>query len=90
MALRKIEVTNRLFLQVVLTSKELRFSILPKKIEYADFLTQFELLHRDNITFEMKSENRDFLENKLKYIFFCTFKSCSFDQVEKNYEKWSL
>ena len=37
-----------------LLCKELRFSIPPKNIEYADFLTQFELLYRDTITFEMK------------------------------------
>ena len=34
--------------------KGLRFCIPPKKIEYADFLTQFELLYGDNIMFEMK------------------------------------
>ena len=39
-----------------LLCKGLRFSIPPKKIEYADFLTQFELLCRDTIMFEMKSE----------------------------------
>ena len=33
--------------------------------------------------FEMKSENRDFLKNKLKDICFSTLKSCSFDKVEK-------
>ena len=31
----------------------------------------------------MKSENRDFLKNKLKDICFLTLKSCSFDKVEK-------
>ena len=31
----------------------------------------------------MKSENRDFLKNKLKDICFSTLKSCSFDKVEK-------
>ena len=60
------------------------FCIPPKKIEYADFLTQFELLYRDTIMFEMKSENRDFLKNKLKDICFSTLKSYSFDKVEKN------
>ena len=48
-------------------------SIPPKKIKYADFLTQFELLYRDTIMFEMKSENHDFLKNKLKDIFFLYF-----------------
>ena len=57
-----------------------RFCIPPKKIEYADFLKQFELLYR-------KSENRDFLKNKLKDICFSALKSYSFDKVEKNYQK---
>ena len=59
------------------------FPIPRKKIEYADFLTQFELLYRDTIMFEMKSENRDFLKSKLKDISFSTLKSYSFDKVEK-------
>ena len=59
------------------------FPIPRKKIEYADFLTQFELLYRDTIMFEMKSENRDFLKSKLKDIYFSTLKSYSFDKVEK-------
>ena len=48
-----------------LLCKRLRFCIPPKKIEYADFLKQFELLYR-------KSENGDFLKNKLKGICFST------------------
>ena len=67
-----------------LLCKGLRFCIPSKKIEYVDFLTQFELLYRDTIMFEMKSENRDFLKNKLKDICFSTLKSYSFDKVEKN------
>ena len=68
------------------------FSFLyhPKKIEYTAFLTQFELLYRDTLMFEMKSENSDFLKNKLRDICFSTLKSYSFDKVEKNYQKQSL
>ena len=73
-----------------LLCKGLRFSVPPKRIEYADFLTQFELLNRDTIMFEMKSENRDFLKNKLKDICFSTLKSHSFHRVEKIYLKRSL
>ena len=51
-----------------LLCKGLKFCIPPKKIEYADFLTQFELLYRDTIMFKMKSENRDFLKKKFKDI----------------------
>ena len=64
-----------------LLCKELRFSVPPKK--YADFLTQFEFLYRDTIMFEMKSENRDFLKNKLKEICFSTLKLHSFERFEK-------
>ena len=44
----------------------LRFCIPPKRIVYADFLTQLELLYRDTLIFEMKSENCDFLKSNLK------------------------
>ena len=66
-----------------LLCKGLRFSVPPKKNEYGDFLTQFELLYRDTIMFEMNTENCDFLKNKLKDICFSTLKSYSFDKVEK-------
>ena len=48
--------------------KGLWFCVPPKKIEYADFHTQFELLYRDTIIFEMKSENRNFLKKQIKKI----------------------
>ena len=55
-----------------LLCKGLRSCIPPKKIEYADFLTQFELLYSDTIMFEKKSENRDFLKKQIKrYLFLC-------------------
>ena len=66
-----------------LLCKGLRFSIPPKKIEYADFLIQFKLLYRDTL-FEMKSKNRHFLKTKLKDICFSTLKLYSYDKVEKN------
>ena len=66
-----------------LLCKGLRFSIPPKKIEYADFLIQFKLSYRDTL-FEMKSKNRHFLKTKLKDICFSTLKSYSYDKVEKN------
>ena len=68
--------------------KGLRFSISPKKINYADFLAQFELLYRATILFEMKSENCNFLKNKLKDICFSTLKSYSSNKIgKKNYLK---
>ena len=44
---------------------------------------QFELLYSGTIMFEMKSENHDFLKNKLKDVCFSTLKSYSFNKVEK-------
>ena len=70
--------------------KGLRFCKPPKNIEYADFLTQFELLYRDTIIFEMKSENGDFLKTKLKDICFSTLKIYSLDKAEKKYQKPSF
>ena len=61
-----------------LLRKGLRFCIPPKKIEYADFLSQ------ETIMFEMESKNRDFLKNKLKDICFSTLKSFSVNKVEQN------
>ena len=63
--------------------KGLRFSKPHKKIEYADSLTQFELLYGDTRMFELKSQNRRFLKSKLKDICFSTLKSYSFDKVGK-------
>ena len=40
--------------------------------------------------FEMKSENRDFLKNKLKDICFSTLKSFSFDNAEKKLSAESI
>ena len=56
-----------------LLCKGLRFSITPKKIEYADFPTQFELLYRDTLMFEIKSENCDFLKKQIKRYLFLYF-----------------
>ena len=73
-----------------LLCKGLRFSIPPKKIEYSNFLTQFELLYRDTLMFEMKSENCNVLKDKIKNICVSTLKSYLFDKVEKKYQKQSL
>ena len=40
--------------------------------------------------FEMKSENRDFIKNKLEDICYSTLKSYSFDTVEKKSEAESI
>ena len=62
---------------------ELRSSISPEKNDYADFLTQFEFSYRDTIMFKMKFENRKFLKNKLKDIFFSTLRLHNFNKVEE-------
>ena len=69
-----------IFLHMSLLCKGLRFFIPPKRIEYADFLTQFELLYRGTIIFEIKFANHDFLKTKLKDTCFST-------SPKKNYQK---
>ena len=49
-----------------------------KENDYADFLTQFELLYRDTVMFDMRSKIRNFLKAKLINIGFSTLKSYSF------------
>ena len=66
-----------------LPCKGLRFSIPSKKTECANFFTQFELLYRATMMFEMKFKNSDFLKNKLKDICFSPLKSYNFEKVEK-------
>ena len=56
-----------------LLCKGLRFCIPPKKIEYTDFLTRFELLYRDIIMFEMKSENHNCQKKQIKRYWFLLF-----------------
>ena len=60
--------------------KGLSFALPPKKIDYADFLAQFELLYRDNLEFNFPSEKSDFYKNKLKDI----LNSCNFDKINTN------
>ena len=62
----------------------LRFALPSKKIDYADFLVQFEVLYRDTLEFNLASEKRDFLKNKLKDISFSTLGSHSFVKVDTN------
>ena len=46
--------------------------IPPKKTDYTDFLTQFELLYKNIVMFEIRFKNRNFLKKKLKCICFST------------------
>ena len=64
--------------------KALRFALPPKKIDYADFLLQFELLYRDTLQLNLPSEKRDLLKNKLKDICFSNLNSYNFDKVNTN------
>ena len=61
----------------------------PKKIDYIDFLAQFELLHCDILEFNLPYEKRDFLKNKLYICYlldicFPTLNSYNFDKVNTN------
>ena len=67
-----------------LLCKGLRFSLPAKKIDYADFPLQFELLHRDTLQFNLPSEKRDLLKNKLKDICSSTLNCYNFDKFNTN------
>ena len=70
--------------EIGLPCKSLKFALLPKTIDYADFSLQFELLYRDTLQFNLPSEKRDLLKNKLKDICFSTLNSYNFDKVNTN------
>ena len=67
-----------------LLCKGLRFALPPKKIDYADFLLQFELLYCDTLEFNLPSAKCDLLKNKLKDICFSMLNSYKFDKVNTN------
>ena len=48
--------------------KGLKFSIPPKKLNYADYLVNFELFYRSIYNFDnMSNENLDFVERKFRF-----------------------
>ena len=59
----------------------------PKKIDYVEFLTQFEFLYRGMVMFEMKSENRNFLKKQIKRYLFLHFEILVVIKLRKNYLK---
>ena len=64
--------------------KGLRYVLPPKKIDYADFLAEFELLYHNTLEFNWPSEKRDFLKNKLTDICFFALNSYNSDKVNTN------
>ena len=67
-----------------LLCKGLRFTLPSKKIDYVDFLAQFEILYRATLEFNLPSEIRDFLKNKFKDSCFSTLNSYNFNKVNTN------
>ena len=57
-----------------LLSKELRFAIPPKQIDYSNFMTEFELLYRSTLDLSMTTEEKDRFKTKLKDIALSSFK----------------
>ena len=62
----------------------LRFALPPAKINYADFLVQFELFNCDTLEFTLPSEKHDLLKHKLKHVCFSTLNSYNYDKVNTN------
>ena len=53
--------------------KGLSFSILPKKIDFADFLTRFELLYRETMFEMIEIQKLRFSKNQIKRYLFLYF-----------------
>ena len=66
-----------------LLSKELRFTIPPKQIDYSNFMTEFELLYRNTLDLSMTTEEKDRFKTKLKDIALSSFRlfneNCEFE-----------
>ena len=66
-----------------LLSKELRFAIPPKQIDYSNFMTEFELLYRNTLDLSMTTEEKDRFKTKLKDIALSPFRlsneNCEFE-----------
>ena len=66
-----------------LLSKELRFAIPPKQIDYSNFMTEFELLYRNTLDLSMTTEEKDRFKAKLKDIALSSFRlsneNCEFE-----------
>ena len=56
-------------------TKGLIFAISPSKLNYADYLTNFELLFRDIKTLSLSSEDLDFVKTKIKDVALSSFRS---------------
>ena len=67
-------------------STNFRFALLPTKIDFADFLVQFELLYCNILEFILPSEKRDplNLNNELKHFCFSTLNCYNFGKVNTN------
>ena len=51
----------------LLLGKGLKFSILPKKLNYPDYLVNFELFYRSIYNLDsLSNENLDFVKTKIK------------------------
>ena len=55
--------------------KGLDFSILPKTLEYVDYLLPFELLYRDIHNVDITNEKKEVLKTRIKDCAFSSFNS---------------
>ena len=56
-----------------LLSKGLSFAISPKKIDYSNFMTEFEMLYRSTVDLSMTTEEKDCFKTKVKDIALSSF-----------------
>ena len=60
-----------------LLSKGLNFTILPKNINYADYMIPFELLYRDVNSLEVSNLDKEFIKSRLRDSAFSSYKDTS-------------
>ena len=66
-----------------LLSKGLNFAILPRSINYADYMLPFELLYRDVNSLEVSNLDKEFIKSRLRDFAFSSYKDTG-ETFEKN------
>ena len=69
-----------------LLSKGLNLTILPKNINYADFMLPFELLYRDVDSLKVSNLEKEFIKSRLRDFAFSSYKDTG-KTLEKNLPK---
>ena len=69
-----------------LLSRGLNFAILPKNLNYADYLLPFELLFRDIDLLDIPRTDRDFIQGRLRDCAFTSYRDVG-KNIDRNLSK---